>query len=58
MPDLEVAEPYFGVEDREREDVVDEGLGSPSLRRHAENLFPPDIEHSYLSSTSLLQRHV
>ena len=42
MPDLEVAEPYLGVEDREREDVVDEGLGSPSLWWHAKYLFPPD----------------
>jgi hypothetical protein len=48
MSDLEVAEPYFGVKDGEREYVVEEGLGSPSLRRHAEYLYPHFTEHCLL----------
>ena len=38
MPDLEISKPYFGVENGEREDVVDEWFSSPSLRRHAKYL--------------------
>ena len=38
VPDLEVAKPDLGIEDREREDVVDERLCSPSLRWHAKYL--------------------
>ena len=48
MSDLEIAEPYFGVKHREREYVVDEGLGSPSLRRYAEYLYPYITEHCLL----------
>jgi hypothetical protein len=38
LPDLEVAKPYLGIEERECEDVVDEWLCSPSLRWHAKYL--------------------
>jgi len=38
VPDLKVAEPDLGVEDGEREDVVNERLSSPSLGRHAKYL--------------------
>jgi hypothetical protein len=47
--DLEVAEPDLGIKEREREDVVDERLGSPSLRRHAKYLY---IYHTGEKSTN------
>lgn len=45
MPDLEISEPDLGVKDGEREDVVDERLGSPGLRRHTKYLFDDNNEH-------------
>jgi len=39
VPDLKVAEPDLGIEDGEREDVVEERLGSPSPGGHAKYLF-------------------
>jgi len=39
VPDLEVAKPDLGIEDGEREDVVDEWLCSPGLRWNAKYLF-------------------
>jgi hypothetical protein len=39
VPDLKIAEPDFGVEDGECKDVVDERLGSSSLRRYTKYLF-------------------
>ena len=38
MPDLEISEPDFGVDDGEREDMVDERFGSPRLGRYAKYL--------------------